>query len=88
MQWKLVATMQSVSTQKRNNWGMQMTILGCKRDAKRTQEREREREREREKERRCQEGNERQSAHSGALRLKLRGKPNLLLEGGDCLEIH
>ena len=81
MQWKLVAIMQSASAQKRNNWGTQSTTLGCKHDAKCTQERGRERER------RHQEGNERQSAHSGALRLKLEGKPNLLLEGRGHLEI-
>ena len=50
MQWKLVTTMQSTSAQKHNNWGMQLTTLGCKHNAKHTQEREREREREREKE--------------------------------------
>ena len=68
MQWKLVTITQSASAQKCNNWGTQSTTLGCKHNAKHTQERGRERERG------CQEGNERQSAHSGALGLKLKGE--------------
>ena len=53
MQWKIVTTMQSTSAQKRNNWGTQMTTLGCKHNAKCTQERERKKTLRRKQEMKC-----------------------------------